>query len=219
MLAALLLVQALAAATPAAPTLTVGQTADRSRLETCIAAVDKDADAGYETARQWIAEAHVREAYVCSAIADMARAKPALAARQFESLAIDGPDDADKANMLSRAGNAWLLARDPSRAKAAFDRAVALTPKDPDLLIDRARAHAMLGQWRATEEDLSAALDARPKDPLALRLRADARVRQGAFELAEKDASDAVAADPKNVDALLELGRAREAKRTGKAPD
>lgn len=224
MLVTLLAVQALAAAAPSAPAAapapaTVGQTADRTRLTQCIAAVDQNADAGYETARQWIAETHVREAYVCAAIAEAGRNKPDLAARQFESLSVDAPDNGDRAAMLSRAGNAWLLARDAGRAKAAFDKAIAASAKDPDLFVDRARAHALAASWRAAEEDLSTALDLRPKDPLTLRLRAEARLRQAAFELAEKDAADAVALDPKNVDALLALGRAREARRTGRAPD
>ena len=219
MLVTLLAVQALAAAATAAPAPTVGQTADRSRLASCIAEVDTDADAAYETARQWIAEAHVREAYVCAAIAEAGRNKPDMAARQFESLSIDAPDNADRAAMLSRAGNAWLLARDAGRAKTAFDRAIAASAKDPDLFVDRARAHAMAANWRAAEEDLSTALDLRPGDPLTLRLRAEARMRQSVFDLAEKDAADAVAAAPKDVESLLTLGRAREARRTGRAPD
>ena len=214
MLPALLLVQALAAALP-----TLGQSADRIRLTECIAAVDRDAEAGYETARQWIKEAHVREAYVCAALADVARDKPAQAARQFESLAVDAPEASERANLLSQAGNAWLLARDPVRAREAFDKALQSAANEPDLLIDRARAAAMLGQWRAAEEDLSAALDARPKDALALRLRAEARLQLGVFELAEKDATESVSADPKNVESLVALGRAREARRTGKTPD
>jgi predicted Zn-dependent protease len=216
MLEGLLLVQALAAASPASPT--VGQAADRDRLETCIAAVDKDAEAGYETAWQWIAEAHVREAYVCAAISDLARNKADLAARQFESLSLDAPDDRDRATMLARAGNAWLVARDAGRASQAFDRALQLTPSDADLLIDRARARSMSRQWGPAEADLSSALDARPNDALALRLRAEARLQQSAFELAEKDARDAAALEPKSVEALLTLGRARDAKRTGKPP-
>jgi Tfp pilus assembly protein PilF len=217
MLVAFVIVQALAAAQPLAPTR--GQSADRERLQTCIAAVDRDAEAGYEAARQWIAEAHVREAYLCSAIADVGRKKPDLAARQFESLAIDAPNDSDKAAMLARAGNAWILAANATRAKQALDRAIAMAPGDADLLIDRARARALNADWRGAEGDLSTALDIRPKDPLALRLRAEARMRQDAFELAEKDAAEAVSLEPRNVETLLALGRAREARRTGRAPD
>jgi regulator of sirC expression with transglutaminase-like and TPR domain len=120
--------------------------------------------------------------------------------------------------MLDRAGNAWLLARDPAHALPLFTRAVSLASKNPDILIDRARAYAMAADWRKAEEDLSAALDARPEDPLALMLRATARMQAGAFELALTDAEKAQRLDPKNVDVLLVLGQAKEAMRTRKAP-
>jgi predicted Zn-dependent protease len=86
-------------------------------------------------------------------------------------------------------------------------------------LIDRARAYALISEWRKAEEDLSAALDKQPNDALILRLRAETRLQQSAFDLAEKDAEAAVALAPKSIDALLERGRVREAKRTGKKPD
>jgi tetratricopeptide (TPR) repeat protein len=118
----------------------------------------------------------------------------------------------------SQAGNTWLLARDGARAKASFDQAVRMSKNHPDALIDRARAFAMLKDWPRAEEDLNAALDARANDVLALLLRATVRMNRTAFDLALKDAEDAVRADPRNVDALLVLGQAREAKRTGQAP-
>jgi regulator of sirC expression with transglutaminase-like and TPR domain len=88
----------------------------------------------------------------------------------------------------------------------------------PDLLIDRARAYAMEGDWRHSEEDLSRALDLRADDPLALRLRAEARMRQNAMQLALADAERAVTLEPASVDARLVLGNVREARRTGEAP-
>ena len=122
--------------------------------------------------------------------------------------------------MFSQAGNAWLLAREPGQARSAFTRAITIVqgdpPQLPDLLIDRARAYAMEGDYRHAEEDLSRALDIRANDPLALRLRASARMHQNAFDLAVADAEAAVALEPRSVDALLVLGHTREAKRTGR---
>ena len=37
-------------------------------------------------------------------------------------------------------GQAWMMAGEPARAVAAIDAALALTPEDPDLLMDRAIA-------------------------------------------------------------------------------
>lgn len=193
--------------------------ADQQRLDACIARVDADSAAAYEEAMAWAHEERAREARWCAAQAMVKLGRYAEAARRFETLAGDQmwPQD-NRLDAYSQAGNAWLLARDGARAKAAFDHAARLSDNHPDVLIDRARAYAMLADWPHTEEDLSAALDKRPSDVLALMLRATARINRGAFELAVKDAEDAARADPRNVDALVVLGQAREALRTGRAP-
>ncbi len=133
--------------------------------------------------------------------------------------AVNPDDTALRAELFSQAGNAWLLAHDPARARSSFTRAIATMQADrqqlPDLLIDRARAFAMESEWRQAEEDLSRALDIRARDALALRLRATARMHQRAFDLAERDALAAAALEPDNVDNLLTLGHVRESKRTG----
>jgi tetratricopeptide (TPR) repeat protein len=94
-----------------------------------------------------------------------------------------------RAELLSQAGNAWLLARNPAQAVSALTRAIATVESEPsllpDLLIDRARAYAMERDWRHSEEDLSRALDLRADDALALRLRAAARMHQNSFDLGE----------------------------------
>lgn len=216
MLLVLALVQALSAADPAP---TVGQAADARAYEQCVAKIDQNAERAYEDAMAWANATQAKEAYLCAAQANIGRGHYESGAKQLEFLAMPGVStDAERVAMLSRAGNAWLLARNPEQALKDFSKAVQLAPKDSDLRIDRARAHALGQDWKSAEADLTTALDARPKDPLALRLRSEARARQGVFDLAEKDALDAVAADPTNVDGLVMLGRAREAKRIGKPP-
>lgn len=169
----------------------------------------------------WAHDTKVREAYVCAALADVARGRLREGAQALEnlSIAVMGGTEVERAETLVRAGNAWLLANTPDRALRAFNRALRLVQPEPDLLIDRARAHAALGDYRQAEEDLSRALDLRADDGLALRLRAAARMRQSAFDLALRDAEAAVALEPSNVDSLIVRGHALEAKRTGKAPD
>jgi Flp pilus assembly protein TadD len=127
-----------------------------------------------------------------------------------------------RAELFSQAGNAWLLAREPARARSSFTRAITTIESDrtqlPDLLIDRARAYAMEGDWRRAEEDLSRSLDIRPNDALALRLRAAARMHQRSFELAEADALRSLtlaATEDDRVGAALVLGHVRESQRTG----
>ncbi|MGE3303197.1 MAG: hypothetical protein AB7M12_08790 [Hyphomonadaceae bacterium] len=217
MLSAVLIAQALAAA---APHPSAGLQADAARLQACVAKVDVKPDEAYEDAMAWVNESHVREARVCQALALIALKRIEQGALLLEQLAdsADGGQPGQRANTYSQAGNARLLAYQPKEAIEDFGHALKYAPSEADLFIDRARAHAMLGDWRNAEIDLTHALDARPGDVLALRLRAEARLQQNVLDLAEKDAADAVRLAPKDVDALLVQGRVREARRTGKPP-
>lgn len=216
-IAALLLPMALMQAGEIAPLTGNGET----RFEQCVTLIDSDAERAYEEGMAWAAETQEVGGFRCAAMALIEQGRYEEGARRLESLSTAVSPEARglRAELLSQAGNAWLLTYDPAHARSAFTRAIVLMQGDtvqmPDLLIDRARAFAMERDWRQAEEDLSRALDVRPNDPLALRLRASARMHQNAFDLAEGDAQAAVNIEPTNIDALLMLGHAREAKRTG----
>jgi tetratricopeptide (TPR) repeat protein len=196
----------------------------QTRFEACVTRIEAAPEAAYEAAMAWSNEAFHPFAVRCAAMALIEMGRVEEGAERLASLAAtssSGPPE-QRVAVLVQAANAYLLARLPEKAKTALDRALSLTaPDDPnryELLLDRATAFALTGDFRRTEEDLNDVLAARPGDALALRLRADARMRQGAFDLAVKDAEDAVAADPKNIDALLVRGQTIEARRTGQAP-
>lgn len=191
------------------------------RFSQCVAMIDDDAERAYEEAMAWAAEGQALAAYRCAAMALIGQSRADEGARRLDSLgtAVNPAEAATRAELFSQAGNAWLLAREPARARSSFTRAITTIESDPtqlpDLLIDRARAYAMEQDWRHAEEDLSRSLDLRANDPLALRLRASARMHQRAFELAEADALAATRAEPSNVDNYLILGHVRESQRTG----
>jgi tetratricopeptide (TPR) repeat protein len=214
MLLVFALVQALAAAEPSAPP----STGEAARYEACLAQIETDPNGAYENAMAWAHLTNARAAKRCAALALIERGRPDEAGRRFDIMALSGTES-DRANDLSAAGNAWLLARNPDRALKSFNNALRTVQATPDLLIDRARAFAMLREWNKAENDLNAALDLDPKNALALRLRAEARMRQKAFDLAVKDAEDAVALSPGDIEALLTRGRAIDARRKGQAPD
>lgn len=199
---------------------TVAPSAD-DRFQRCVARIDDDAAQAYEDAMVWAAEGHTVNAYRCAALALVGQNRFDEGARRFESLALAiNPDNPElKAELFSQAGNTWLLDHDGAHARSDFTRAITTVQSNPqnlpDLLIDRARAYAMEGNYRSAEEDLSHSLDIRPNDALALRLRASTRMHQNSFDLAMADAQAAVNLEPTNVDALLMLGHTREAKRTG----
>lgn len=221
-LAALMLPFALmqAEAAPAAQSAQLSGVTE-ARFQQCLTAIDADAAAAYETAMAWAAEAQSVSAYRCAAMALIAQNRHDEGARRLDSLAsaVNPAETGLRAELLSQAGNAWLLAREPSRARSSFTRAITTLESDPsqlpDVLIDRARAYAMENDWRHSEEDLSRSLDIRADDPLALRLRAAARMHQRSFELAETDALAAARLEPANVDNYLILGHVRESIRTG----
>jgi len=194
------------------------------RFRACVNLIDLSPDHAYEEGMAWAAETHEVGGYRCAAMALAAEpGREAEAARRFEALAHTvSPDETGlRAELFSQAGNAWLLAYDAAHARSDFTQGIAIMQADrtqlPDLLIDRARSYALEKDYRHAEEDLSQAIDIRPQDALALRLRASARMHQNAFDLAEADAQAAVNLDPTNVDSLVTLGNAREAKRTGQA--
>lgn len=192
-----------------------------ARFERCVASIDADANRAYEDAMIWANEGQSLNAYRCAAMALIAQNNFDEGARRLESLGMAlNPDQPGlKAELFNQAGNAWLLAREPARARSVFTRAITTIESDPrylpDLLIDRARAYAMEEDYRHSEEDLSHALDLRANDPLALRLRAAARMHQRSYDLAQADAEAAIRIEPDNVDNYLILGHVRESIRTG----
>lgn len=195
--------------------------AGSDRFSQCLALIEQDPGRAYEEGMAWAAEGHPLNAYRCAALALIAQNRVEEGARRLESLAValHPTQTALRAELLSQAGNAWLLAREPAQARSAFTRAIVTLESDPsqlpDLLIDRARAYAMERDWRHAEEDLSRSLDLRPDVALALRLRAAARMHQSSFDLAEADALAATQLEPDVVDNFLVLGHVRESKRIG----
>ncbi|MBY0564984.1 MAG: hypothetical protein K2P58_12460 [Hyphomonadaceae bacterium] len=193
------------------------------RFSQCVALIDEDAPRAYEEAMAWAAEGQAINAYRCAAMALIAQNRADEGARRLDSLAtaLNPAETGLRAELLSQAGNAWLISNEAARARSAFTRAIATIESDPaqlpDLLIDRARAYAMEANWRASEEDLSRALDIAGPNALALRLRASARMHQNAFDLAEADALAAAELEPANVDNYLILGHVRESRRIGRA--
>ena len=198
-----------------------GAARSAERFEQCVAQIDDDAERAYEEAMAWAAEAQSVNAYRCAAMALIAQNRAEDGARRLDSLAsaVNPAETGLRADLLSQAGNAWLLARQPGQARSSLTRAIATVEADPaqlpELLVDRARAYAMERDWRHAEEDLSRALDLNARNALALRLRAAARMHQNAFDLAEADAIAATEVEPANVDNYLILGHVRESRRTG----
>ncbi len=115
-----------------------------------------------------------------------------------------------RATVYGQADQAWLMAGDPARARAAAILALSLSPDDPDLLIDSSVAAALLERYDDAVDDLSRALDLDPKRPDALVLRAAAWRHTGHLDLAQDDVDRALAQDPESPEGYLERGILRQ---------
>jgi tetratricopeptide (TPR) repeat protein len=191
--------------------------ASMTRYEACLAKTETDPGTAYEDGLIFRNDGGGVLARHCIATALLKLGEVEEAAARFEEAAFmpDGGDGAMRAELLSQAGNAWLLARAPVEAENAFTQAMTIKSGDADLFIDRARARAMQRRFEDAVSDLSVALSVRPRDVLALRLRSDAHFELGDLEAAERDVVAALALNPRDVDTLVVRGRLREARRLG----
>ena len=191
------------------------------RLHDCAAKAQTNAAGAYSDGLSWRLHYGAMLAEQCIALAQIGMGEYETGANRLFAIANapDGGTDAQKTDMLVKSANAYLLAELPDGAIKALDLALKLKPNDGDLLIDRARASAMVAKWPEAEADLSQAMLARGPLGFALRLRAETRLQQKKYDLAEADINDALRLEPKQVDNYVVRGRVREARRLGHAPD
>lgn len=191
---------------------------DRVRYERCLTAIEDNPDQAFEAAITWQAEGGGVPAAHCAAVALGEAGHADEAARRLEALSEDpgAGDLIDRAEILSHAGNLWMLAGKPAEADAALTRALNLfdpTPKTAAvrqiLLEDRARARLLGEAYRAAQEDASAALSYGETAQLFL-IRGRARRGMADFRAAMADLDRAVALDPGNAVLYLERGLVRE---------
>lgn len=187
---------------------------DAQHYDRCLQMAHTDPQKAYDDAQSWHDLGGGFPAQHCAAVALVGLKKYAEAATQLEGLANamlqQGPDM--RADALEQAGQAWLLANQPNQAKAAFDAALALKPKDVELLIDRAEAFALGGKFFDAIDDLNTVLDEAPNRVDALVYRASAYRQLGSLDLALDDAERALRLDPNSAAGLLERGNIRRLK-------
>ena len=179
----------------------------RNRYDRCLELTHRNAQQALDIAHAWQDAAGGPAAEHCGALALVALKRYSEAAAQLDRMGhanVGGAEE--RATLFDQAGNAWLLAHRGGEATASFSSALALSPRDPDLLADRARAAAQLRDWRAADIDLSSALklDANRADLLVL--RASARHAIGRKAEARADLEAALRILPNYPEALLERG-------------
>ncbi len=202
---------------PFPPRIAQGET-----YEHCLALLANDPAGASTLAETWATQGGGAGAAHCEALAQIALGRPEAGASELEHLAEDttAPDLA-RASLLGQAVQARLMAGQPERAIAAATTALALSPDDIELLINRATAADALERSRPAIADLNHALTLDPQRVDALVLRAAAWRRLNRLDLAAADVDRAIEIDPEEPEALLERGilRQRQGDRAGARAD
>lgn len=188
---------------------------EAERLAACREKIEVAPDEAYEDGLAWLLEGSRPGARYCTALALLELGQEAEAAHRLEMLANapDGGTLEQRGVYLAQSGNAWLAAGLPDAALVTLNNAVRLSPSDPAIYRDRARAHILLENWRDAESDLNAALGFAPDSFDAYYLRAKALLAQEQYDRAMADVTQARSLDPENVDILVLRGDIREAQR------
>lgn len=194
---------------------------DASRLQACIIKTDTSPLEALEDGLVWRNQSGGIYAEQCIALAKIALGDIAGGASKLAALARapDAGDGGQRALLLAKAANAWLMISEFDGALQATNAALLLKPDEVDLLIDRARAYAGLGNWAKAQVDLTLALSRRPSDALIFRLRAEAYLQQRNYDGADRDVVEALRLAPRDVEGYIVRGRAIEARRLGRAPE
>lgn len=191
---------------PIPPRIAAGLEYDR-----CLGLLTTEPETAAALARAWIAREGGEPAIHCLALSRIALGEPGPAALELKRLAAASTSPpATRAALLEQATQAWFMAGEPGQALTTATAALALTPEDPTLLIERATAAAQLGRFAEAAEDLALALrlDSRRADALTLRA---ASLRQlDRIAEARVDIEAALALDVDNPEALLERGILRQ---------
>jgi tetratricopeptide (TPR) repeat protein len=166
------------AAQPAPPgAANVGEGIDNAaQYKHCVALARQKPEEGWEEALAWTSLGGGDAARHCGAIALIGLRQFEEGASRLEELATSSHADVKlRAGMLSQAGQAWLLAKNPERANAAQTAALKLVPDAPDLLVDRSQSLAEAKNYKEALADLNRALQVAPDRVDALTFRAAAK--------------------------------------------
>jgi tetratricopeptide (TPR) repeat protein len=196
-------------APPAVPRIAEGPDYDH-----CLAMLYNDPLGAKSFADTWASSGGGDGAMHCQALAQIELGNPAVGADMLERLAdATKAPDPTRASVYGQAVQAWEMADQPARAFDAATLALALSPNDPDLMIDRALAEGSMQRYHEAIDDLDHALVIDPHRAEAFVLRASAWRRLNNLEVATSDIEHALAINPDSAEALLERGILRQ--RTG----
>ncbi len=187
--------------------------AEGAQYDKCMTMLADDPEGAEAIATSWQAAGGGIAAIHCQALATIANGEPETGAAMLEGLAHgDKSEGLTRAVLLSQAAEAWDMADQPELALRDLTEALAISPDDPDLLIDRANANDSLGRATDAMDDLNRALLLDPSRGDALVLRAAVWRRMDMLDEAQSDIDKALSLDPDDAEALLERGILRQSR-------
>lgn len=196
-----------------------GSVSGRGQYQMCLDRVATKPDEAFDIGSAWRDQGGGAPALHCIALALVELGHTGEAALRLEDLArAPGAGSVEiRVDILSQAGNAWLLEGQARRAISAFTAGIDLALTDEEvtagtLYFDRARAHGLIGEWQEAHDDLTRVLGDYPKYLSALVLRATALRQLGKPRAARQDIDTALRMSPDDPAALIERGilRAQE---------
>lgn len=209
----LLLLAQIATPAPAPAPVTAGPPAPaQQRWEDCVELAVGDPARGIAEAERWKLANGGFLAQQCLGMAYAAQRRWISASGAFENAAREAEvaHDIRASKYWAQAGNAWLAAADPAKARAALDAALAtgnLTGLElGEAHLDRARALVASGDIGGARADLDQAIAKAPGDPMAWLLSATLARRTGDLPLAQRHIKEALARAADDASVQLEAG-------------
>ncbi|KTF68870.1 hypothetical protein ATB93_11900 [Sphingomonas sp. WG] len=183
------------------------------RFTKCMDLATGNPSAAIDDAVKWRGENGGMFARQCLAVAYANQARWESAASAFEEAAGEAEnarDGARAATYWTQAGNAWLAAKNPAKARAGFNAALASGQLTGlalgEAYLDRARAAVASGENAGARADIDVAIAKAGDDPLAWLLSATLARRMHDLPRAQKDIAEAVKRAGDDASVQLEAG-------------
>lgn len=208
----LFLLAQIAAPAPTPEPVTGPPAPAQQRWEDCVELAVGDPPRGVAVAEHWKLANGGFLAQQCLGMAYAAQRRWISAGGAFETAAREAEvaRDIRASKYWAQAGNAWLAAADPAKARTALDAALAtghLTGLElGEAHLDRARALVAAGDLGGARADLDQAVLKAPGDPMAWLLSATLARRTGDLPLAQRHIKEAVARAGDDASVQLEAG-------------
>ena len=182
------------------------------RFDRCVGLASEEPAKAEGEAGQWQRDGGGFLAHQCLGITYATELRWSAAASEFEAAARGGEIAHDRrtANYWAQAGNAWLAAGEPMKARGALNAALAIGTLEGlqrgEANLDRARAFVASGDLADARIDLDRACVDAAADPLAWLLSATLARRMNDLPRAKKDIAEALHRAGDDASVQLEAG-------------